>query len=39
LRSTANKTHYSLLRTIDDAWGFNPLGQAASATAMREYFP
>jgi phosphatidylinositol-3-phosphatase len=39
LRSTTNETHYSLLRTIEDAWGLNPLDEAANATAMREYFP
>ena len=38
LRSTTNETHYSLLRTIEDAWGLAPLGQAANAAAMREYF-
>ncbi len=38
LRSITNETHYSLLRTIEDAWGLAPLGQAANAVAMREYF-
>ena len=38
LRSTIAETHYSLLRTIEDAWGLSALGQAASALAMREYF-
>lgn len=38
LRSTTNETHYSLLRTIETSWGLSPLGQAANATAMREYF-
>jgi len=38
LRSTIAETHYSLLRTIEDAWGLSALGQAASAVAMREYF-
>ena len=37
-RSTIAETHYSLLRTIEDAWGLSALGQAASAVAMREYF-
>ncbi len=37
-RSTIAETHYSLLRTIEDAWGLSALGQAASAGAMREYF-
>jgi acid phosphatase len=31
--------HYDLLRTIEDAWGLPPLGQTASATAMKEFFP
>ena len=31
-------THYSLLRTIEDAWSLPPLGQAAAATAMAEFF-
>jgi hypothetical protein len=26
------------LRTDEDAWGIAPLGQAATAAAMREYF-
>ena len=38
LRSTINETHYSLLRTIEDAWSLSALGQAANASAMREYF-
>ena len=38
LRSAFNETHYSLLRTIEDSWGLNALGQAATASAMREYF-
>ena len=37
-RSTVAETHYSLLRTIEDAWGLAPLGQASSAVAMTEYF-
>ncbi|MCI0158916.1 alkaline phosphatase family protein [Leifsonia shinshuensis] len=33
--SSAPYTHYSLLRTIEDAWGLNPLtGEDAAATAM-----
>src|SRR5258708_10381853 len=32
-------THYSLLRTIEDAWGLSPLGQSASATALSGFFP
>ena len=38
VRSTISETHYSLLRTIEDAWGMSPLGQAGNAAAMREYF-
>lgn len=38
LRSTINETHYSLLRTIEDAWSLSALGEAANATAMSEYF-
>jgi hypothetical protein len=38
LRSTINETHYSLLRTIEDAWGLSALGQASTAASMREYF-
>jgi len=38
LRSTVNETHYSLLRTIEDSWGLSALGQAANASAMRQYF-
>jgi hypothetical protein len=38
LRSTINETHYSLLRTVEDAWGLSALGQASTAASMREYF-
>ncbi|TME51179.1 MAG: acid phosphatase [Chloroflexi bacterium] len=38
LRSTVNETHYSLLRTMEDSWGLSALGQAANASAMRQYF-
>lgn len=31
-------THYSLLRTIEDAWGMRPLGHAASAQPMTDFF-
>ena len=37
-RSTVPSTHYSLLRTVEDAWGLAPLGAAASSSPMREYF-
>jgi acid phosphatase len=33
-KATAAYTHYSMLRTIEQAWGLTPLGNAASATAM-----
>jgi acid phosphatase len=32
------ENHYNLLRTIEDAWGLPPLGWAANARAMDEYF-
>jgi phosphatidylinositol-3-phosphatase len=38
-RAGTTVTHYSLLRTIEDAWSLSPLGQAAAATAMTEFFP
>ena len=38
MQSAANENHYSLLRTIEDAWGLAPLGQSASATPMSAYF-
>ncbi|HZP49300.1 MAG TPA: alkaline phosphatase family protein [Vicinamibacterales bacterium] len=37
-RSTVAENHYSLLRTIEDAWGLAPLGHASTAAAMTEYF-
>ncbi len=37
-RSAVPATHYSLLRTTEEAWGLAPLGGAAASTAMREYF-
>jgi len=37
-QSVTPVNHYSLLRTIEDAWGLAPLGQSASATAMSEFF-
>ena len=36
--STVRHDHYSLLRTIEDAWGLACLGQACSATNMAEFF-
>lgn len=38
LQSTIPETHYSLLRTIEEAWRLPPLGDAAKSTAMTEYF-
>jgi hypothetical protein len=37
-QSTVTENHYSLLRTIEDAWQMPTLGQSAQATAMSEYF-
>jgi hypothetical protein len=37
-KSTVAANHYSLLRTIQDAWGLPPLGQSAAAKAMTEFF-
>jgi hypothetical protein len=39
LRSSTPFTHYSVLRTIEDAWGLAPLGQSADASALTEFFP
>jgi acid phosphatase len=33
-RYTTPMTHYSLLRTIEDAWGLEPLGHSAQARAI-----
>jgi acid phosphatase len=38
-RSSTPVDHYSVLRTIEDAWSLAPLGASASATAMSEFFP
>ncbi len=37
-QSSTQATHYSLLRTIEDAWKLPPLGDARNSTAMTEYF-
>ncbi len=37
-QSTTPETHYSLLRTVEDAWKLPPLGEAAKSTAMTEFF-
>jgi len=36
--SSVRHDHYSLLRTIEDAWGLGCLGQACSANDMSEFF-
>jgi len=38
LQSNRPETHYSLLRTIEAAWGLSPLGDAARSMPMTEYF-
>jgi len=38
LRVNTSSNHYSLLRTIEDAWGLAPLGQSAGATALSQFF-
>ena len=38
LTSAAPYDHYSLLRTIEDAWGLGCLGQACTADNMAEFF-
>ena len=37
-RSTVSHTHYSLLRTIEDAWGLGCLGLACKANNLGEFF-
>jgi acid phosphatase len=37
-RVTESASHYSMLRTIEDAWQLTPLGQSASATALSSFF-
>jgi phosphatidylinositol-3-phosphatase len=37
-QSSVAYNHYSLLRTIEDAWGLPPLGKAASASPMSDFF-
>jgi hypothetical protein len=39
LRVATAVNHYSLLRTIEDAWRLSPLGQSANATSMTQFFP
>jgi len=38
LRVSRPMNHYDTLRTIEDAWKLPPLGNAASATALGEFF-
>jgi phospholipase C len=38
IQSVASENHYSLLRTIEDAWGLPPLGASADASSLGEYF-
>jgi acid phosphatase len=38
LRWAGQANHYSLLRTIEDAWGLSPLGNSANATALTGLF-
>lgn len=37
-RSSASYDHYSLLRTIEDAWGLHRLGNSAGAAPMTDLF-
>ena len=38
LQSTVPETHYSLLRTVEEAWNLPFLGDASKSAAMTEYF-
>lgn len=38
-QSSADANHFSLLHTIEEAWGLSYLGEAASARSLLEYFP
>jgi acid phosphatase len=37
-RSAVSHTHYSLLRTVEDAWGLGCLNRSCSANDLREFF-
>ena len=37
-RSSIHHTHYSILRTIEDAWGLGCLANSCSANDLREFF-
>ena len=39
MRSDRSHTHYSLLRTIEEAWGLGCLEHSCSANDLREFFP
>src|SRR5262249_33726347 len=39
LRVATASNHFSLLRTIEDAWGLAPLGPTPNATALSQFFP
>jgi phosphatidylinositol-3-phosphatase len=39
MRSDVSHTHYSLLRTIEEAWGLGCLEHSCSANDLREFFP
>jgi len=39
MRSDRSHTHYSLLRTIEEAYGLGCLEHACSANDLREFFP
>lgn len=38
-RSSTPHNHYSLLRTVEDAWGLGCLGEACGANNLAEFFP
>jgi hypothetical protein len=38
-RVSTLSTHYSVLRTIENAWGLTPLGESATALPLSEFFP
>ncbi|ABF43968.1 hypothetical protein Dgeo_2534 (plasmid) [Deinococcus geothermalis DSM 11300] len=38
LQSDRNFNHYSLLRTLTDAWNLKPLGESRNASPMNELF-
>jgi hypothetical protein len=38
LRVSTPFTHYSVLRTVEDAWGLTPLGESVSASPLTEFF-